>query len=72
MKKKQCNYPEFKVSFSQLLIILRFFMFSLLKSNVTILSHGSKIFIAFSYGLICTYGGLDITQSLLNSLLFVL
>ena len=72
MKKKQCNYPEFKVSFSQLLIILLFFMFSLLRSNVPIPSHGSKIFIAFSFGPVCAWGGLDITRGLLNMLLFVL
>lgn len=35
-------------------------------------SHGSKIFIAISFGPVCTYGGLDITQSLLNMLLVVL
>lgn len=47
-------------------------MFSLLRSNVAIPSHGSKIFIAFSFGPVFTYGGLDITQGLLNMLLFVL
>lgn len=72
MKKKQCNYPEFKVRVGQLLIILSFFMFSLLRNNVAIPSRGSKVFIALSFGPVCTHGGLDVTRGLLNMFLFVL